>query len=311
MSVALVHTEAPLATRRPHSPPDYPHASQEILCSSVQQASVGYMASREQSSSGEPVIHSHHSHTTSNDELPQPLPVQILRKSHARSRSTSSLSPRPSPVAPALRERSASIPERPSSSKLTSSPHHFLTLPRGIVPQPTPVLPVETDSEETIGAFSPTSCPRRHLQTLLRTTPRSWKLRRKLERLRLDFDFAPDTQSERESPDGSPPLSPIPSICRTPSSYCDSEYFPTAPSSAGPATPVHSATTSPVLAHKALRPILEALEDASRFRVRTACAACAKPGSNFPCCPRCNEMWCSRECRLKSTGGKRHSCKKT
>ena len=270
----------------------------------------GFVAENGQNGSSGPVpfMHSSHSHTQLHNELPQPRPIQMLRASHTRSRSATT-SPTPSPLsAPPLREGAVSTTERSSTAR-PCSPHHFLTLPRGMIPRASPVSAVETETDETIGAFSPTSCPRRHLHLLLGTLPKSRK--RKAERLRLDFDFAPDVQSQQESSDRSPPLSPIPSICRTPSSYSESEYFSTAPSSAGPTTPVHSNSTSPILPHKALRPILEALEDASKFRVQTSCASCGKAGSNFPCCPRCSEMWCSRECRLRSTGGKKHICKKS
>ena len=304
MTVTLMHPEAPSVGPRPRSVSD--HNSSFTRSHSRDAQLGGGAAGNGQGGSREPVNFPRHSHT-----LPQPRPVQILRKSHARSRSASSFASGPFAAPPGLRERAASIPER-SGSPRPASVHNFVTLPRGIVPKPTPVDPVETETEETIGAFSPTSCPRRHLHHFLETAPKSWRSKRNIDRLRLDFDPAPDTtsQTQRSPSDSSPPLSPIPSISRTPSSYSGSEYFPTAPSSAGPATPVHSASTSPVLPHKVLRPILEALEDASKFRVRTACAACGQSGSNFPCCPRCNEMWCSRECRLKSTGGRRHVCKK-
>ena len=146
--------------------------------------------------------------------------------------------------------------------------------------------------------------------------------------------------------DGEPPRSPgLPSICRTPSSYSGSAsgsgsdgYFPTAPSSAGPATPIlppsHTlprvpgkpprsnvsmstgtggsvVATSPVMdgtATPSLHPVLAGLERTSMFRVKTACATCGERGSNFPCCPKCGEMWCSRACRLKKGDGKRHVC---
>lgn len=240
-----------------------------------------------------------------SNEILQPLPVQALKRAHARTLSASASPSQRSFVPTPTRARAASVAEqpRPPRSRTTSQ---FLTLPRGIVPKATPVSSVSAEAEETIGAFSPTSCPRLHLHHLLAIS--SARRTRKIERLRLDFDFAVDASSGEA---GDAPASPIPSICRTPSSYdAESDYFPTAPSSAGPATPVHSVTASPVLQHKALRPILEALEDASRFRVQTACAACRKVGSNFPCCPRCGEMWCSRACRVKSTGGKKHVCVK-
>ncbi|EKM51521.1 uncharacterized protein PHACADRAFT_261720 [Phanerochaete carnosa HHB-10118-sp] len=309
MAIALMHTETPPLGRHLYSVPEPSSSSGSSHRRGTQPTIGGDMTEKGKGGSREPVDFPH----TSNDDVLQPLSVRILRKSHTRSHSTSSFTSRPTVAAPTHRERFVSISERSSSSKSTSL-HQFLTAPRGLMPKPVPVHPVETvDAEETIGAFSLTSCPRRHLHHLLSTAPRSWNLKHKPERLRVDFDFAPDTsQTQHESSDGSPPLSPIPSICRTPSSYSsESEYFPSPPSSAGPATPVHSATVSPVLPQSHLRPILEALEDASKFCVRTACASCGTVGSNYPCCPRCNEMWCSRECRLKSTGGKRHICKKT
>ena len=135
-------------------------------------------------------------------------------------------------------------------------------------------------------------------------------------------------ESDPESDD--PPQSPgLPSICRTPSSFSGSgsdEYFSTAPSSAGPPTPVlNPAAPLPrpgtgAGKGKALGPegspavslhaVLEGLERASMFRVRTACAACGRSGSNFPRCPKCGEMWCSRACRLQKSDGKRHVCAK-
>ena len=123
----------------------------------------------------------------------------------------------------------------------------------------------------------------------------------------------------------------LPSICRTPSSYSGSDYFTfptaassTAPSSAGPATPVHTAPALPVPGgagadagttrksgdYLTLHPVLEDLERSSMFRVQTACATCGKRGSNFPTCPKCGEMWCSRACRLQKGDGKRHICAK-
>ncbi|KAI1789607.1 hypothetical protein LXA43DRAFT_1152487 [Ganoderma leucocontextum] len=114
-----------------------------------------------------------------------------------------------------------------------------------------------------------------------------------------------------------PPGSPdLPSICRTPSSYSSSDYFTTTPSSAGPTTPVHTGVVLPIKPDgrkseaSSLHPVLENLEQTSMFRVLTACATCGKRGSNFPCCPKCGEMWCSRPCRLQKGNGKRHICSK-
>lgn len=55
-----------------------------------------------------------------------------------------------------------------------------------------------------------------------------------------------------------------------------------------------------------LHPVFAAVEKGSKLSCRTMCSTCMKAGTNFPRCPRCNEMWCSRACRLQ--GGKKHSC---
>ncbi|KAF8133794.1 hypothetical protein EV363DRAFT_1324646 [Boletus edulis] len=44
----------------------------------------------------------------------------------------------------------------------------------------------------------------------------------------------------------------------------------------------------------------------SKLSCRTICFTCRKAGTNFPRCPRCDETWCSRACRLQ--GGKKHNC---
>jgi hypothetical protein len=56
-------------------------------------------------------------------------------------------------------------------------------------------------------------------------------------------------------------------------------------------------------------PLLVALENASRLHVGGQCAVCSKTGANFPRCGRCGEAWCSRDCRLLGSRGKKHACK--
>ncbi|KZT12045.1 uncharacterized protein LAESUDRAFT_164293 [Laetiporus sulphureus 93-53] len=84
------------------------------------------------------------------------------------------------------------------------------------------------------------------------------------------------------------------------------ESFSTASSSEAPETPK---THSSLLVHE-WRPTLTDLEHASRFRVQAVCVICKKNGANFPSCPRCGEMWCSRDCRLKGNNGARHTCRR-
>ncbi|KAJ7746751.1 hypothetical protein DFH07DRAFT_588294 [Mycena maculata] len=51
--------------------------------------------------------------------------------------------------------------------------------------------------------------------------------------------------------------------------------------------------------HPNLHPVLDTLERRSRVGTgRVVCGACGKPGANFPRCPRCTQMWCSRPCRM-------------
>ena len=201
------------------------------------------------------------------------------------------------------------LPGRPPRSRLAS-----LVSTPSLAPA---VLHVPKDETETLGSFAPTNPPSLTLRTLLRPECSSFPVMRALGRPCPD---SPNDETWLREDSGSPlrhspppPDSPvIPSICRTPSSYTGSDYFPTAPSSAGPATPARELSPSPVHGQKPLplHPVLESLEDQSKFCVRTACAHCRKMGNNFPCCPRCGEMWCSRECRMQSNGGKRHTCRK-
>ena len=220
-----------------------------------------------------------------------------------------------------------------------------------------PAQPREsTNDPELLGSFAPTTSPRPRLRSLLTgtKTPPEYSgalsssssspsqlptpSARRPSALRVGHGYGTEPRrrhrsdapragitrhwrSASDAPPVDPPGSPdLPSICRTPSSYSNSDYFPTAPSSAGPTTPVHTGAILPAHNLKlerrkseasSLHPVLENLEQTSLFRVVTACATCGKRGSNFPCCPRCGEMWCSRVCRLQKGNGKKHVCSKT
>ncbi|CAL1713096.1 unnamed protein product [Somion occarium] len=247
-----------------------------------------------------------------------PKTVQHLRlDQHARTRSATVLSTTPSPLAHTHsgRNRASSSTSPLNAGSCRSRLYSFTSLGSGSVPKADAVKPVAVGADETIGSFTPTSCPRQHLHSLLGDASPKSRLRDATRRLNISTNaLLPRRPSEFFAEDSarslSPPDSPIPSICRTPSSCTDSEYFPTAPSSAGPLTPVHSTDSSPHARKHALQSseVLEALEARSRFCLRTSCATCHRPGTNFPCCPRCGEMWCSRECRLQSGNGKRHIC---
>ncbi|KAJ3731091.1 hypothetical protein DFJ43DRAFT_449231 [Lentinula guzmanii] len=56
-----------------------------------------------------------------------------------------------------------------------------------------------------------------------------------------------------------------------------------------------------------MNPILSDLERKSKLCSSViGCATCGKPGSDYPRCGKCGEMWCSRPCRLRD--GKKHLC---
>ncbi|PCH40086.1 hypothetical protein WOLCODRAFT_150132 [Wolfiporia cocos MD-104 SS10] len=117
------------------------------------------------------------------------------------------------------------------------------------------VLHTAQDELELIGSFTPTSPSRQSLRSLLASAPGSPAIGHSSRRL-SDADIY--DASEHSSRSALPRLSvAIPSICRTPSSCTDSEYFPTAPSSAGPATPAREHSPSPRLKHSPLHPLQE------------------------------------------------------
>ncbi|KAI0072863.1 hypothetical protein K474DRAFT_1711220 [Panus rudis PR-1116 ss-1] len=276
------------------------------------------------------------------DKRPRPKVVaRITPTHHIRSQSAATSPAITQPTASHIRARSMST-STASQRTARSRVYSFSRLGDGGVPKAEPALPEAVETDDTMGSFTPTSCPRQRLHSLLGTSsdPRfslpftlRGAQRKKLRLVTCNFDdsatspdpLEPHLPSHLQS---SSPDSPLPSICRTPSEYTESEYFPTAPSSAGPLTPAQSASPSPSIRKSPLHPhprshspltsalapqaavkvpkALEAIESKSRFRTVMPCSTCRKPGSNYPTCPRCGEMWCSRECRLK--GGKRHVC---
>ena len=101
-----------------------------------------------------------------------------------------------------------------------------------------------------------------------------------------------------------PPTSPIPHITRTLS------YHPVqrSPDSSSSAIFAVQEVPEPRIAKTNLHPVLANLERKSKLISPKAdfCSTCKKPGRDFPRCGKCQNMWCSRECRLM--GGRRHFC---
>ncbi|KAH9891635.1 hypothetical protein C8Q73DRAFT_700104 [Cubamyces lactineus] len=268
--------------------------------------------------------------------LPDSPPSSSKAKSHVRAKSTTAVgepsrldsssarttAPSQFPPQPRPRVRAASSATMNAASNARARAHARPRLPSMLSSVLTnPRAPVQTQLASTgdsglVGSFAPTGSPRPRLLSLLSfggTAP-SPTPSAPQSPSRAPLYLATDRLERRLWSASSPVESPattIPSICRTPSSDSGSEYFPTAPSSAGPTTPTHTVSTLPFARMSELHPVLESLERTSMFSVQTACATCGKHGSNFPCCPKCGEMWCSRACRLQKGNGKRHICAKS
>lgn len=126
----------------------------------------------------------------------------------------------------------------------------------------------------------------------------------KSRRKRQDTEWANEYNFEHPESPLSRSRSPHrPSISRTSSMNSSLGELPISPlfsPDSPPASPLGDNVST-------LCPILEAVESASKLSCRTVCVTCLKTGRDFPHCPRCGDMWCSRECRMQ--GGKRHVCR--
>ncbi|KDQ62418.1 hypothetical protein JAAARDRAFT_30323 [Jaapia argillacea MUCL 33604] len=157
------------------------------------------------------------------------------------------------------------------------------------------------DDASTCGSFTPTRSAFDSLR-LHKSSTSQWQSN-------SSHHPSPPSPECPSSPVGST-FSSIPSISRTTSPVSPTDSLYTADTS------VHSSPQSTLKLRAPLRrvesntmnPILSNLETASKLRTTCRCATCGVPGSNFPKCPRCAEMWCSRECRVRSCGGKKHVC---
>ncbi|KAG7443085.1 uncharacterized protein BT62DRAFT_349428 [Guyanagaster necrorhizus] len=165
--------------------------------------------------------------------------------------------------------------------------------------EPLVATAIRSGTHEAYGAFTPTPSAS---SSLCQFDTRTTGFFRRRVRTPLVWQ---DTWSEPSSP-----TSPsIPSISRT------SSYISDSSSQDGPSA-IHTlleTTLHPpahVSFHSELNPILASLERKSKFCTdRVRCATCGKPGSDYPRCGKCGEMWCSRDCRLQ--GRRSHVCSRT
>ncbi|KAK0464609.1 uncharacterized protein EV420DRAFT_1053251 [Desarmillaria tabescens] len=154
--------------------------------------------------------------------------------------------------------------------------------------EPSVAATAQTGPHDAYGAFAPTPSASSSLHQFATTSKTTGILRR---RVRPPLMWR-DTWSEPSSP-------------TSPTSSQDS--------ASAIHTPLETTPDSPrahVRLHSELNPILASLERKSKLCTnRVRCATCGKPGSDYPRCGKCGEMWCSRDCRLQ--GRKRHVCSRT
>ncbi|KAF9483437.1 hypothetical protein BDN70DRAFT_990310 [Pholiota conissans] len=156
---------------------------------------------------------------------------------------------------------------------------------------------------EAYGSFIPARSATSTLQDFASyVSPPITRTMKRRRRVTFD-DKCSHTSSWRDDNDSSSSTSStVPYITRTPYSSLFSPPSPASTSSSlsPPLSPLPSPTEE-------LHPILATLEKKSRFCTqRVQCSTCRKEGSDFPRCPKCGDMWCSRPCRL--VNGKRHTC---
>ncbi|OAX38756.1 hypothetical protein K503DRAFT_135806 [Rhizopogon vinicolor AM-OR11-026] len=203
-----------------------------------------------------------------------------------------------------LQKRSATIGHRhkrtrsTSCSSVTSQSSTASWFPQKLY-EASPSEVVEGDLQAH-GSFTTTAPAALWLRSYL-STPVPSKSREK----QRDMGWADEYDYEHlESPRSSSRAPHRPSISRSSSLNSSLGEGPTSASSLHDSPPM-----SPLGDNiSTLHPILEAVESASKLSYRTVCVACLKTGKDFPRCPRCGDMWCSRECRMQ--GGKRHVCRR-
>jgi len=189
------------------------------------------------------------------------------------------------------------------TTSLISKPHHILfdfpTSWSGISTPPT------LETEVARGSFTPTSSAFPCLTNMIASHyPGSISgYSRRRQHSMFEWPNTPfetggsDTSSVIASPTSRSFFAPVPGISRTSSS--DTHSFISSTSDA----PSHAVR----IGRSEMNPILSQLERGSKFcSIAVGCATCGKPGSDYPRCGNCGEMWCSRPCRLRR--GKKHVC---
>ncbi|ORY74729.1 hypothetical protein BCR35DRAFT_306514 [Leucosporidium creatinivorum] len=165
---------------------------------------------------------------------------------------------------------------------------------------PPPPTPTDLHSLPTSRSASPSSSPNRSRNSS-RNSSRT--------RLSHQRSFVDPTTPSSALPLRSHAASAIPLLVTTPPTPQKDHLLPPRPSrrSRKKSVPPPTLYSSSPKALPPMDPFLARLERDSAFGVEAKCYECGKGGMNFSACPRCDGRYCSRECRVKSGGG-RHSC---
>ncbi|KAJ6624874.1 hypothetical protein B0H10DRAFT_2430612 [Mycena sp. CBHHK59/15] len=160
-----------------------------------------------------------------------------------------------------------------------------------------PLDPRSTEQHGAAGAFTLTGCARASLRGLAPGLHMRADSIDSAESLRRAGFVRPRPPMPGDSPPASPATSfaSIPSISRTTSPFSYTEVLS---DWKGKERERERKKGRERERPPALHPVLDLLERGSLVGTgRVVCAACNKPGMNFPRCKRCAKMWCSRECR--------------
>lgn len=186
---------------------------------------------------------------------------------------------------------------RASSLLSTTSGISIRTAHELVKSRPTAIVVEPSEKHDVWGSFVPMNSAAVSLRKIV-SKPHPKRLKVTLFEKRLTMPiYDPDSED-------TPPTSPIPHITRT-LTYHSVQRSPHPTSSA---IFTVQEIPEPHIAKTTLHPVLANLERKSKLISPKAdyCSTCKKPGRDFPRCGKCQNMWCSRECRLM--GGRRHFC---
>ncbi|KZT19453.1 hypothetical protein NEOLEDRAFT_966162 [Neolentinus lepideus HHB14362 ss-1] len=232
-----------------------------------------------------------------------PTPSESSRHSSPASRPQAISSAPPSPYLERAQFLTGSDRvKRPRGMSRSSTFSVPTTSTSGLLAKSTVASAVTSEEFAPLGAFVPARSASSSLRCMTSLSPPVSE-----HRGRLPFKwFKPKASSSLER--SSSPTSLVPSFSRTSSPDSVLTAATSVASVSSGSGPIHLKV--PEKQQKRRDSVLQVVEDTSPLNISCACAACGKEGANFPRCPRCLETWCSRDCRMKSSSSKKHTCRR-